>query len=75
MTPVRLEPVVPRSGVKHSTTEPLFSLYLVIMQYLPSLFKLCQRVQKKKTASGHICYISLFWDSIKSSYLESLNIW
>ena len=25
MTPVRLEPVAPRSGVKHSTTEPLRS--------------------------------------------------
>ena len=26
MTPVRLEPAVPRSPVKHSTTEPLHSL-------------------------------------------------
>ena len=26
MTPVRLEPAAPRSGVKHSTTEPLCSL-------------------------------------------------
>ena len=27
MTPVRLEPVAPRSRVKHSTTEPLRSLH------------------------------------------------
>ena len=27
MTPVRLEPAAPRSGVKHSTTEPLRSQY------------------------------------------------
>ena len=29
MTPVRLEPAAPRSGVKHSTTEPLRSLDFV----------------------------------------------
>ena len=30
MTPVRLEPAAPRSRVKHSTTEPLRSLVLVV---------------------------------------------
>ena len=30
MMPVRVEPAAPRSRVKHSTTEPLPSLYSVI---------------------------------------------
>ena len=30
MTPVRLEPVAPQSRVKHSTTEPLRSLHVVL---------------------------------------------
>ena len=30
MTPVRLEPAALRSRVKHSTTEPLRSLYVVV---------------------------------------------
>ena len=32
MTPVRLEPVAPRSRVKHSTTEPLRSLITHIIE-------------------------------------------
>ena len=31
MTPVRLEPAAPWSRVKHSTTEPLRSLVIVII--------------------------------------------
>ena len=31
MTPVKLEPAAPRSRVKHSTTEPLRSLVIVII--------------------------------------------
>ena len=31
MTPVRLEPATPRSRVKHSTTEPLRSLVIVVI--------------------------------------------
>ena len=31
MTPVRLEPAAPRSRVKHSTTEPLHSLVIVVI--------------------------------------------
>ena len=31
MTPVRLEPAAPRSQVKHSTTEPLPSLVIVVI--------------------------------------------
>ena len=31
MTPVRLEPAAPRSRVKHSTTEPLCSLVIVVI--------------------------------------------
>ena len=31
MTPVRLEPVAPRSRVKHSTTEPLRSLFFFFL--------------------------------------------
>ena len=30
MTPVRLEPVAPRSRVKHSTTEPLRSRFVLV---------------------------------------------
>ena len=39
VTPVRLEPVAPRSRVKHSTTEPLPSLnaHLVIVEGIDSL--------------------------------------
>ena len=45
MTLVRLEPAVPRSRVKHSTTEPLRSLkilctYLQDSLYLPTRFVL-----------------------------------
>ena len=32
MTPVRLEPTAPRSPVKHSTTEPLCSHILHVLQ-------------------------------------------
>ena len=31
MTPVRLEPAAPRSRVKHSATEPLRSLVIVVI--------------------------------------------
>ena len=31
MTPVRLEPKAPQSPVKHSTTEPLRSLYVCLV--------------------------------------------
>ena len=31
MTPVRLEPAAPRSRVKHSTSEPLRSLVIVVV--------------------------------------------
>ena len=31
MTSLRLEPAAPRSGVKHSTTEPLRSLVIVVI--------------------------------------------
>ena len=31
MTPVSLEPAAPRSRVKHSTTEPLRSLVIVVI--------------------------------------------
>ena len=34
MTPVRPEPAAPRSRVKHSTTEPLRSLYIIVHVYL-----------------------------------------
>ena len=28
LTPMRFEPAAPQSGVKHSTSEPLYSIYL-----------------------------------------------
>ena len=34
MTPVRLEPMIPRSRVKHSTTEPLRSLNFILGRYI-----------------------------------------
>ena len=34
MTPVRLEPAAPRSRVKHSTIEPLRSLFTILTIYL-----------------------------------------
>ena len=41
MTPVRLKPAIPRSPVKHSTAEPLRSLYhsLCIYMYMQVAFK------------------------------------
>ena len=42
VTPVRLEPAAPRSGVKHSTTEPLrshiFVTFIISFYYLSNIF-------------------------------------
>ena len=45
MMPVRLEPAAPRSGVKHSTTEPLLSpdkeLNKILIEYVVSIYYNC----------------------------------
>ena len=64
MTPVRLEPVAPRSRVKRSTTEPLRSLIHVVVVALISCHKnvakiflalaLCpfERISQKRTLTA-----------------------
>ena len=39
VTPVRLQPAAPRSGVKHSTTEPLRSLVHIISLVVTTLLE------------------------------------
>ena len=47
MTPVRLEPAAPRSRVKHSTTEPLRSLFPQI------LFKMLTIAAQSELPNNH----------------------
>ena len=46
--PMRLEPAAPRSRVKHSTTEPLRSQYIIVFFSYPSVLAYVLGTQKNR---------------------------
>ena len=53
MTPVRLEPVAPRSRVRHSTTEPMCSLVGKTFLYITP----GQKIHKKQQGKEFLIFI------------------
>ena len=52
--PVRLEPATPRSGVKHSTTEPLRSFELHVSEFKRSSF---YYILGSAAGGEHLCFV------------------
>ena len=80
MKPVRLEPAAPRSRVKHSTTEPLRSLVLIVGGLDLAMFRvLGVRQQVKLCALEYsginqaIQNISVHAGSAPQSFLEQVT--
>ena len=60
--PVRLKPMTPRSRVKHSTTEPLCSLYM-------GVYSNCAECWKKGLS------VKIFWEEIRYTETRKVSVW